>query len=620
MRLFFGIAFTVMSLQGIGQLTLKTIRKVENIKSRTSERSSACQFMKNTLPFWDDFSISPDGTPDSARVWDTDTTRQWNLLNSRGVFVNSTLAINPPSYKVITFDGLDSNGQFYGEEQGLTDQLVSDTLELGSYNEADELYLSFYWQAGGNVEKPDEGDSLVLQFYDLSKNEWETVWSMDGVRALTDSIFYQEAIRLKQRFITDTAMFRFSSYGDQNGPFDAWHLDWIYLNKNRAEDNLFYQDVSVNTDISILFSPFRSVPINHIDPTNLSISVEATSMNLNEEPDRIGLNLDYTLDIVDFETKKSLFSAVELIEDLTTFFNANPLVIDAVGSVNYENIRLSGLPSGDSVILEAVVSIDTTNIKFLDDSPINLRINDTTRTQYLFQDFYAYDDGTAEYAVGTNILGGQVAVQYWVNQPDTLTHIDIYFPNIAPASDGRAITLRIFNELNNANARITQSVTINRADQLNQFQRYRLDRSLIVSDTFFIAYEQNVNDFIGIGFDRSNPEAARYIFENSDDQWVRNERLRGAIMIRPVFKSGFELVLDAAKDEFDDYTIYPNPADVSLQVSGHYQKIEIRNLSGQLVFIQEKQEEHDLSTLDSGLYLVVIYSDLRVVTRKLIKQ
>ncbi|MDE0472633.1 MAG: T9SS type A sorting domain-containing protein [Ekhidna sp.] len=620
MRLFFGIAFTVLSLQGVGQLTLKTIRKIENIKSRTSERSSSCQFMKNTLPFWDDFSVTLDGTPDSARIWGMDTTRQWDLQNSRGVFVNSTLAINPPSYKVVTFDGLDSNGQFYGEEQGLTDQLVSDTLELGSYNETDELYLSFYWQAGGNVEKPDEGDSLVLQLYDLSKNEWETVWSMDGVQALTDSIFYQEAIRLEQRFITDTAMFRFSSYGDQNGPFDAWHLDWIYLNKNRAGDNLFYQDVSVNTNISILFSPFRSVPVNHIDPTDLSISVEATSMNLNEEPDRIGLNLDYTLEIVDFETKKSLFSAVELIEDLTTFFNANPLIIDAVGSVNYENIRLSDLPSGDSVIIEAVISIDTTNIKFLDDSPVNLRVNDTTRTQYLLQDFYAYDDGTAEYAAGTNILGGQVAVQYWVNQPDTLTHIDIYFPNIAPASDGRAITLRILNDLNNAGTRISQSVAINRTDKLNQFQRYQLDRSLVVSDTFFITYEQNVNEFIGIGFDRSNPEAAKYIFENSDDQWVRNERLRGAIMIRPVFKSGFELVLGTTENEFDEHTIYPNPADAFLQVSGHYQKIEIRNLSGQLVFVQKKQEEHDLSTLDSGLYLVVIYGDSGVITRKLIKQ
>ncbi|MBC6425239.1 MAG: T9SS type A sorting domain-containing protein [Ekhidna sp.] len=626
MRLFLKIVFTVFALQGIGQLTLKPIQKVqkiqkiENIKGRTSELTLGARFIKNTLPFWDDFSITPNGTPDSVRIWGMDTTRQWNLKNSRGVFVNSTLAINPPSYRVVTFDGLDANGQFYGEEQGLTDQLVSDTLELGLYNEADELYLSFYWQAGGNVERPDEGDSLILELYNLSEDEWETVWSMDGSQADTDFIFYQEAIRLEQRFITDTAMFRFSSYGDQNGPFDAWHLDWIYLNGNRAADDFFYQDVSVNSEISILFDPFRSVPLNQIDLAGLPASVEATSMNLNEEPDRIGLNLKYILKIIDLETKKSLFSGVELIEDLTTFFNSDPLVIDAVGTVTYENVSLSGIPSGDSVVLQALISIDTTNIKFLDNSPVNLRVNDTIRTQYLLQDFYAYDDGTAEYAVGTNILGGQVGVQYWVNQPDTLTHIDIHFPNIVPSSDGRAIILKIFNDLEDSGPLISQAITINTANDINQFERYQLDRSLIVSDTFFITYEQNINEFIGIGFDRSNPEASGYIFEALDDQWVRNKRLRGAIMIRPVFKSGLDLVLGSGKDEFDNYSIYPNPADEFLKVSGDYQKIEIRNLSGQLILAQEKQEVHDLSTLDMGLYLVFIYNDLKVVTRKLIKR
>jgi len=620
MRLFFGIVFTMLYLYGIGQLTLKPIQKIENIKSRTSHINFGARFVKNTLPFWDDFSIAPDGMPDSIRIWGTDTTRQWNLHESRGVFVNSTLAINPPSYRVVTFDGLDANGRFYGEDQGLTDQLVSDTLDLGAYSEADELYLSFYWQAGGNVEQPDEGDSLTLEFYDPSERKWEIVWSMDGSRADTDSVFYQEAIRIKQRFITDTAMFRFSSYGDRNGPFDAWHLDWIYLNENRAEDDFFYQDVSVNSDISILLDPFRSIPLKQIDLTDLPISVEATSMNLNEEPDRIGLNLNYTLEIIDLETKESLFSDVDLIENLTTFFNPDPFVINAVGKVNYENVSLSGIPSDDSVILEALISIDTTNIKFLDNSSINLRINDTIRTQYLLQDFYAYDDGTAEYAVGTNILGGRVGVQYWVNQPDTLTHIDIYFPNIAPASDGRAITLRILNDLEDTGSLIAQVITINTADTINQFERYQLDRPLIVSDTFFITYEQNVNEFIGIGFDRSNPEASRYIFENIDDQWIRNQRLRGAMMIRPVFKPGFELISSTGKDELNNYTIYPNPADGFLNIRGNYQKIEIRDLAGQLILTQDKQEIYNLSTIDAGIYFVLIYSGSRIITKKLIKR
>ena len=178
----FVILFLVFQL-GFSQLTIKPIIKINQIKTNRARTATVQDINPATLPFWDDFSITTD-SPDSIRVWGSDTTLQWNYDLSKDVYVNATLAVNPPSYKVATFDGLNANGAFHaGSDIGLADQLVSDTIDLqGKAN----VVFSFYWQAGGNVEIPDEGDSLVLQFYspNIETNEgWRTVWLKDGIVA-----------------------------------------------------------------------------------------------------------------------------------------------------------------------------------------------------------------------------------------------------------------------------------------------------------------------------------------------------------------------------------------------------------------------------------------------------
>jgi len=43
-------------------------------------------------------------------------------------------------------------------------------------------------------------------------------------------------------------------------------------------------------------------------------------------------------------------------------------------------------------------------------SPIDFRHNDTTRAEFRISNYYAYDDGTAEYGIGLNQPGAQVEV------------------------------------------------------------------------------------------------------------------------------------------------------------------------------------------------------------------
>ena len=612
------ILFICISIcrMGFTQLTMKAISKHDQQRVKSYGKGDIAQA---TLPFWDDFSITMQ-SPDSIRIWGTDTTRQWNYEASKNVHINETLAKNPPTYRVATFDGLDVNGNFHGTGTDLTDELVSDTINLSKFRESDDLYFSFYWQGGGNVEMPDEGDSLVLHFHNPvaainGGNPWETVWAKDGVDIPNDSIFYQKAIKVEQRFLTDQFIFRFQAFGDQNGPFDAWHLDYIYMNVNRSGDNFFYLDRGFTGQLTSPFSPFKALPVNQFMANQAELtspqSVRAFNLDKFIQPTEYIVVIkelvnDLRIDSIQFGKKDPLLP------------NSNSLILSQKRILHFDGIDLTSIPNQDSIVLQSVLYIESSDDDFLDGTQINLRINDTLKAEYLLNDFYAYDDGTAEYAVGTNIKGGQVGVQFWVEEEDTLTHIDIYFPNIAPSSDGANITLRIYQDLQDEFPIRSQPITIMNAPDLNIFTSYALDRPVIVSDTFYITYEQNIDEYIGIGFDRSNPEASRYLFENIKDEWVRSRQLGGALMIRPVFKKVTDFVLGNERTE--KFEVYPNPTSKFLSIKDSYKFIQIHNLSGRLILSEEIAPTHDISNLQSGLYLLTIQHKNGIQIQKIIKE
>ncbi|MEM6830562.1 MAG: T9SS type A sorting domain-containing protein, partial [Bacteroidota bacterium] len=266
----------------------------------------------------------------------------------------------------------------------------------------------------------------------------------------------------------------------------------------------------------------------------------------------------------------------------------------------------------DSVVLTSeVVFIDnnSSNVQEIPGTVVDLIINDTIRQDYLLQDFYAYDDGSAEFAAGTNVSNGQIAVKFWVEQADTLTHIDINFPNISPNQNGTSINLNVYTKLDSTGLLRTQQVSVINNITRDAFTRYRLDRPVIVSDTFFIGYQQFINDFLPVGFDRSNPEASQYIFENRNDGWIQNISLRGALMIRPVFSDSTVVILaqeDVPKPTTPEFNVYPNPSKGTIQIEGKYDKIELLDLSGRILLSERNAPSHQLNH-DPGIYLLRVY-------------
>ncbi len=565
-----------------------------------------------TLPFFEDFSTSGE-TPDTSR---------WQ--GSQNVFVNDALSKNPPSYKAATFDGLNQNGRAYrisGTSTAPTDSLMSHTIDLSTVSPSDSVYFSFFWQAGGYGESPEERDSLVLQFF--ADTAWVSQWKMIGDPDTIITDFQQVLIPIKnQRYFNNKFKFKFVAYGRPSGPFDVWHVDYIFLNKNRSQSDSVYADRTLVNKPTSLFAPFASIPaeVFYSDPSKFTSQFRTIGINLNLNGNNQTVSSFYTIE--DITDTKVVLSSGSLINerdpDSKEFIPGveNPLI-----SPETFNFTVPFTPL-DSQILQLTLSIDPKD-QLLEDTEGNItnidhKINDTIRQQYLLQDHYAYDDGSAEFAVGINKKYGKIAMQYVIPVSDTLTHIDIHFPHIAPSSDSSIINIMVWDRLNEEKIFLSQRYTIQPSTERNQFQRIALNRQKVVKDTIYIGFQQNEAVFIPVGFDRNNPEAKSNVFYRTGEFWSQNENLDGALMIRPVFAKAGEIILSNAHVE-QSFTLYPNPApNGRFRISGSYERLSVYSLSGSLVYESETKAIHELPSHQKGLFIVKISNGGEHFTFKLI--
>ncbi len=563
------------------------------------------------LPFWDDFSRSGD-TPDTT-LW----------LYGPDIYVNATISHNPPTYKTATFDGLNALGLAYqieNENGGPGDSLVSQPIDLSKVapGNINSVYLSFYWQEGGNGEQPNETDSLVLYFSKAvtdSTFRWDVKWSRIGGNPTQP--FEQVLVHVdSMAYFHDQFQFKFVSYSSLQGPFDTWNIDYIYLNQHRDENDFYELDQAISGSPSSLFSPYYELPANVFF----------------KNPSRYLSNQRFLISNLENEIEPDNF--FYSIENLTTGENFGTYQSGGTNSLNALEIREVNSPGFNSIVIpeqsdpldsqviqstfrfasENNLLIETTAGGNAISYPIDLRLNDTLRTSYLLQNYYAYDDGTAEFAVGIN--GGQLAVKYAIAEADTLTHFDVYFPSISPESTGTAIDLIVWTDLDNTGILTRQTFTIRQSEGVNKFIRVPLSSPLLVSDTIYIGFEQVTENYIGIGFDRSNLEATDKIYTNTTGTWDQNTQHVGALMLRPVFSFDSAFYL-STKPKPKSLLAYPNPSPGVVQINNPYDHIAIFNLSGDLLYASEDQEEHQL-ILEDGIYLLKITHKSNIVTQKLI--
>ena len=620
-RLVFSILLCFYTITGFGQLILVPIQKENNSKQRSAARTRSVDPI--VLPFWDDFSASRSGYADSTK---------WQYGNS--VWVNSGMGINPPSLNVVTFDGLDSLGKPYNVNdilaKGFADKLISAPVRMAlpSASERAAISMTFFYQYHGNGEPPDMGDIIRLLF----KNDagaWEVVWSKENDGTLEKDKFVRVTIPITaNKFFHDSFQFQFQNFARLSGPYDTWHMDYIYIGNGKPQTapvTPLFPDRTITTPFTSLFPTYRAMPIKHFfsDPAVNLIKPSITITNLRQ--DQVAGNGQP----VSYSSKASIYMIKkgELPVTLNPTLDVNRNIGSELTFNIQRNVVLQSIPNpatfnadADSINILLKIDFDTGDDKiktptegdydFNVFNPLKFKSNDSLSAQFILSDYYAYDDGSAEYGAGLNQAGAQIAYQFDLKTPDvgSIVAVDIYFPRFGDESN-QIIQFQILKNLTTSVSDILYqgNIPIQRNSQ-NKFWRIQIPidaQPILVKDKFYIGWKQLSSAVIAVGLDK-NTDSGSMIYSNINGTWEQNLNLAGSLMIHPIFGES-DGVISAAEDEVL-LEVYPNPTKGVFHISGVVDDVDLVDLTGRKIpiFI-EKQTETTTVTISApatGMYVL----------------
>lgn len=535
-----------------------------------------------SLPFWDDFSS---GAIDSLK---------WQ---NAGVVASYTIGIDPPSIGVAYLDGVDIKGKPYATAMlgnGEADQLISRAIDLSTFATADSLYLSFFWQAGGKGETPDDNDKLELYF--LNKvGEWVLVWETFGGDSGKRTTFTQEMIKVKADFYHPGFSFKFLNKGRLSGPFDSWIIDYVYLNKERNVYDIYYEDRALTSFPSSPLGKYNALPLFEWEKTKKE-NVSAIHSQFKNLSNRFRA-MEYTVQLRD-RTSGAVLQNLHV----QTPFNPVPQALERrdFSSVNPKELSFNVSKEFD---LETLVFLTTGDEPTDKKSSVDFRVNDTLRHILPLRDFMAYDNGSLDYAAGINQRSGMLALRYEVKNPAYLKGISLNFANLSQV--GSALELMVWKDLDAAPV-YGQEILIPNKERLNEFSYFEIDTNLNVADTFYIGFKQFTNDFIYVGLDKSS-DSGQEVFFNVTGSWEQNDTVQGSLMMRP----HLSLSPAAEKDQADARTsllAYPNPVSEKLFLEGSVDEIKVFDSYGRQINIPvesfEKGKILNFTGSDKGVYVV----------------
>lgn len=575
------------------------------------------------LPFFDDFSTGSGrpgvDQPDPAR-WQPGS----------GVYINNTLAINQPTVNVASFDGLRADGRPYVANnqfaQGYTDTLASRSITLAGLSAADSVYLSFYWQSRGLGEAPDAGDSLTLQFLDQA-GRWQTVWRVEGGNP--NNNFAQAFIPVRSpAFFHAGFAFRFRSFSRQSGPFDTWNLDYIYLNRGRSVNNRFVKDVAARQALSPLLRRYTAMPLSQFLVRPAAELADSVTTDIN--------NLFNNFNFTSFRFTITDELTGRVVQDLP---QTNSVLIASLSSQrkSVRPLPITDLGSATRAVLRYKVDLLTTDDQNPPIAGVNLRQNDTLSSRAVLDDYYAYDDGTWEFAQQIN-QREQIAVRFILSKPDAIAGVRACIVPIRTNQSGQPFVISVYGNTNGrpGTALYQKSFMTQYPTTRNGFVDFRFDRGIPVPDTFYVGYRQvSASDttLLRLGFDKNSP-FGNQIFYNGGTTWEQNLRdpnsptlnVQGAFMLRPIMGAPVSNVVTALPEPepLRPLQTYPNPTTGLVRWdSPDLTRIDVLNLSGRTLRTVEPnrgQQTIDLSYLPDGLYLLRLTDGQRMVTQKLIVQ
>ena len=503
-----------------------------------------------------------------------------------------------------------------------------------------------YYSAGDSVENPFfpgtyyifesdaySGQTILIPADSLFEEEfvWNEVWSTAGCELrewLTEySLQYFKQVMVPitdEQYFRNNFQFRFRNYAslDQkditgwSGNCDQWNIDYIRLDLNRTQNDLYPNDVAfVSPSISSLkeyqsmpWKQFRSsdmITQFHNDLSNLSNSVQYTYYTyyiLNDENDTIAM--------------------FDLNDE-----NAGPYY--PYGLHTYSNHATPSLNIAYSYDGADSAVFTITHVFGTKGSNDICTSNDTSVFKQKFYNYYAYDDGSAEagYSLLSTLTNPQAsfAVKFTLAEPDTLQAVRFWFNHTLNDENVAPFTLKIWDDQDGYPGNVLYempSMLPEFEDDYLDFVSYYLEEPLAVSGTFYVGFYQNHDVQLNIGFDQNNDARGKF-FYHTRGFWEESF-YKGAPMIRPVVGKSFDHS-SVPHHNLSDVKIYPNPTHDKLYVQYDFEEealhYQILNIYGQCLetgLLQSNQLS--LAPYAEGIYFIRLFSNNQPVkTEKIIK-
>ena len=523
------------------------------------------------------------------------------------VYINNTFPINPISRGVATFDGLNAYGVPYDSVNKYAsiyaDSLTAQPIDLSNYLPNDSIYLSFYYQPGGNGFEPDLNDSLML-FFKLSNGLWNKVWSKEGASS-TD--FKQVLLPITNPiYLTSNFQFRFINKVTMLTNDDHWNLDYIKINSSRSQSDTLINDLAFAKNPDFLLSDYTHMPYNQFQAAINSNWLSEHKVYLrNNTLNTITNSFNYTA--------KELSTGL-VFAGFSNFTTSIPTNTTANLALLTYTPTYTAAANQDKVVFEQTYYT----------APIANQntINDTVVTKQVFDNYLAYDDGSAEKSYYLNLfntLPGKIAVEHQLNIKDTLRGIAIQFGRQIPTNANKYFSIAIMKTLAGINGAVKDSTIYKEdfffprfRDSINGFWMYTFSSPVILPvGSFYISTIQPAlsgSDSLYFGLD-ANRTLANHQYYNVLNSW-QSSQIDGALMIRPLLGKAIATASVATPQPSNfSIIISPNPAHDYISIQSDYNNtiMEIYAMHGTLLYTTTLEGSNSIipiPTFQPGMYFV----------------
>ncbi len=467
--------------------------------------------------------VNPDNSVRPLILWEEDD-----------VYVNGGFPIDPPTVGVATFDGADRLGYPYMPDapntQGRADRMTSVPIDL-QYPASDSIYLSFFYQSlGRSGDSPSTIlDSLLLEFYAPGEDQWFRIW---GRVQTASAAFEQIMVRIVDfRFLQNGFRMRFVNKATLGGPVDQFHVDYVRLGRNRSATDVRIDDVAFLYPEQSLLLRYTSLPYQHFaanPAAYMAPSITVPQRNLSDQDKLITWG----------------YRSGPEAGPLASYAGGNNVSNNA-SSIYSAQFPVTAAPNNHLYDVGGTTDQASYRTKlWLQATPDGCRYNDTVSFVQSFNNYYSYDDGTAEW--GYSLFGVEpskrLAYRFESPEGDSIRALRMYFApifsfNATNPTDPRDCNflLTIWSSVQPENI-LFQNISFSSPEYRqwgpNVFVEYAFDETVWVQGTFYVGLVQTNNEGLSLGLDANRVNNDR-MFYNAGNGWQQSTA-PGSWMIRPV--------------------------------------------------------------------------------------